>query len=117
MPLIETARWRIPKENHDRMLELARVGVDGDGGLDYQRKHPEKLFYRKTRTFCTSEEGSAEETWFFIDEYDDLDAYEKAHEVYRTDPDALSKGASFREALMSLIVPRLHEGTNALHRN
>jgi hypothetical protein len=49
MPLIETAGWRIPKENHDRMLELARVGVDGDGGLDYQRKHPEKLFYRKTR--------------------------------------------------------------------
>jgi len=72
---------------------------------DYQRKHPEKLFYRKTRTFFTSEEGSSEEIWFFIDEYDHLEAYEKAHEVYRTDPDALSKGASFRDALMSLIVP------------
>lgn len=105
MPLIETAGWRIPKENHDRMLELARVGADGNGGLEYQRQHPDKLFYRKTRTFFASEEGSSEETWFFIDEYDDEDDYQKAREVYRSDPDALSIGASFREALLALIVP------------
>jgi len=46
------------------MLQLARVGPDGNGGLQYQRKHPDKLFYRKTRTFFTSEDGSAEESWF-----------------------------------------------------
>jgi hypothetical protein len=101
MPLIETAGWRIPKENHDQMLELASVGSDGNGGLEFQRRHPEKLFYRKTRTFFTSEEGSPEETWFLIDEYDtDADCRE-AHEVYKTDPDAVSIGAAFREALLA----------------
>lgn len=106
MPLIETAGWRVPKEHHDAMLALARDGVPGEDhtGMDYQRSHPDRFFYRKTRTFACSEPDSDEESWFFVDEYDSQEDYDSAHRAYG-DPVEARHGAAFGAALRKLIVP------------
>jgi hypothetical protein len=38
--------------------------------MDYQKSHPEKFYYTRSRFFTFTEDGSSEENWMFLDEYD-----------------------------------------------
>ena len=51
--LVNIVRWRIAKEHSSRQLEVWREM------MDYQRSHPEKVFYTRSRFFTSGEEGEA----------------------------------------------------------
>lgn len=113
MKIIETATWRIMQENHDEFAEIAIHGPNGDDatGLAWQAAHPEAIYYSKTRNFCRKIEGTNEEEWIFIDEYDSLEDYEKSHETLYSDPAYEEMKREGYKHTMSLMVP----GSNPEH--
>ena len=62
--LVNIVRWRVPKENGGKFLELMRWW------MDWQRVHPEKMRYTRSRVLTMTEEGSSEEHWMYLDEYE-----------------------------------------------
>jgi hypothetical protein len=66
--LVNTVRWRISKENHEKQFEFWREVTD------YQRSHPEKFHWIRSRFYAMTEEDSSEEHWMFLDEYDSREA-------------------------------------------
>jgi hypothetical protein len=105
-PLVFVTRWRIPIENHDKMVEHV-TGTIGNWGMDTQRMHPDKVFYSRTRHwFRPTEDGKTEE-WWFMDEYDSADAFhamQKAVTGRFTGPAAEEQKARHQQ-LLSLMVP------------
>lgn len=104
--LIDVCVWRIPAENSKKQLEFWREA------LDYQGSHPEKFSYTKSRIFTLTEEGSSEETWMFIDEYEDREAYDKTmkalgigEELGQGDPEVVRKMKEWHLQWDPLIVP------------
>lgn len=82
--LYEIAQWRVPKENSKKHLECWREI------LDSQRSHREKFHYTRTRILqLTDEESSEEETWGWIDEYEDREAYDKMMKAGEEDPEVV----------------------------
>lgn len=81
--LINIRRWRVPKENSQKQFEFWREV------LDYQRAHPEKFHYTRSRFYTMTEEGSSEEHWMFLDEYDNREAYDKNMKTMREDPEVV----------------------------
>jgi hypothetical protein len=79
--LINIVRWRIPKENSSRQFEVWREM------MDYQRSHPEKVYYTRSRFYTFTEEGSSEENWMFLDEYDNREAYDRTIKTMHEDPE------------------------------
>jgi hypothetical protein len=77
--LINVLRWRIPKENSEKQLEVWREM------MDYQRSHRDKVYYTRSRFFNSTEEGSSEESWMFLDEYERREDYEKWMKAVRED--------------------------------
>jgi hypothetical protein len=77
--LVEIAQWRIPKENSKKHLDL------WSAALDYQRSHPEKFHYTMSRMFTLTEEGGTDETWMWIDEYENREAYDKMSKAWEED--------------------------------
>ena len=61
--LVNIVRWRVRKEDSRRHLEIWREM------MDWQRAHPEKVAYTRSRFFTFSAEGSSEESWMFLDDY------------------------------------------------
>ena len=62
--LVNILRWRVPKENSGRVLEIWQ------GMMEWQRAHPDKVTYARSRFFTFSAEGSSEESWMFLDDYE-----------------------------------------------
>jgi hypothetical protein len=83
--LIETCRWRIAKENSEKHLEMWREI------LDYQRSHPEKYLYSRSRILTLAEEEPSDESWMWIDEYEDRETYNKMMKAIDEDPEVVSK--------------------------
>ena len=79
--LVNIVRWRVLKENHEKQFEFWREV------LDYQRIHPEIFHYTRSRFYTMSEEGSSEEHWICLDEYDNREAYDKTMKTMREDPE------------------------------
>jgi hypothetical protein len=78
------ARWRIPKENSKKHLECWREI------LADQKAHSEKFHYTRTRILrLANEESSEEETWGWIDEYEDREAYEKMTKAIEEDTEVV----------------------------
>jgi predicted acetyltransferase len=69
--LVNIVRWRVPKEKSNEQFEVWREM------MDYQKSHPEKFYYARSRFFTFTEEGSSEENWMFLDEYESREDYEK----------------------------------------
>jgi hypothetical protein len=55
--------------------------------MDWQRSHPEKLYYTRSRLFTSTEEGSSEENWMFLDEYEKREDFDKQMKAAREDPE------------------------------
>src|SRR4030042_3630684 len=97
--LVNIVRWRIPKEQSGRLLEVWSEMID------YQRAHPEKFLYTKSRFFTSSKEGASEEEWMFLDEYEHSEDYEKWMKAVREDPELVALMEPFFPEWNPLLVP------------
>ena len=102
--LVNIVRWRIPKENSSRQLEIWQEM------MDYQKAHPEKVFYTRSRLFTSSEEGSSEESWMFLDDYEHREDFDRWMTAVREDPDLVRLGDSFFPEWDAVIVPGSKQG-------
>jgi len=102
--LVNIVRWRIPKEHSARQLALWQEM------MDYQRSHPEKVFYSRSRFFTSSKEGAPEEDWMFLDEYERPEDYQKWMKTVREDPELIVLMESFFPQWDALIVPGSKKG-------
>jgi len=98
--LVNIRRWRVPRENHKKQFELWNVM------LDYQRSHPEKFHYLRSRFYTMSEEGSSEEHWVFIDEYENREDFDKTMKTFNQDPELIKMSDEFFIKWDALIVPK-----------
>jgi hypothetical protein len=97
--LVNIVRWRVPKENSQKQFEFWREV------LDYQRSHPEKFHWIRSRFYTMSEEGSSEEHWMFLDEYDNREAYDKTMKTMNEDPEVVKLADAWYPKWDALIVP------------
>jgi hypothetical protein len=97
--LVNIVRWRVPKENSQKQFEFWREV------LDYQRSHPEKFHYSRSRFYTMTEEGSSEEHWMFLDEYDNREAFDKTMKTMREDPEVAPVADEWFPKWDALIVP------------
>jgi len=102
--LVNIVRWRIPKENSSRQLEIWREM------MDYQRAHPEKVSYTRSRFFTFSAEGSSEESWMFLDDYERREDFDRWMKAVREDPELISLMESFFPKWDALIVAGSKQG-------
>jgi len=80
--LYEIARWRIHKQNSKEHLEMWRKI------LDYQKSHSGRFYYTRSRIVqLADEESPGEETWGWIDEYEDREAYDKMAKAIEENPE------------------------------
>jgi hypothetical protein len=80
--LYEIARWRIHKESTRDHLEMWREI------FDYAKSRSEKFYVTRSRILqLADEESSEEETWGWIDEYEDREAYDKMAKAKDEDPE------------------------------
>ena len=102
--LINTVTWRIPKENSQKQFELWKEM------LDYQRSHPEKFHYVRSRFYKISEEGSSEEHWMAIDDYEKREDFDKTMKIFDEDPECIKMSEEFFRKWNPLIVPKSRKG-------
>jgi len=102
---INIVRWRVPKENSKKQFEIWREM------MDYQRSHPEKVYYIKSRFFTFTEKGSSEESWMFLDEYKNREDFEKQMKTIKEDPEFIKLSDEFFPKWDALIIAgsRKHE--------
>ena len=55
--------------------------------MAWQRSHPEKFYYTRSRLFTFTEEGSSEEHWMFLDEYEEREDFDKQTKAVHEDPE------------------------------
>ena len=102
--LVNIVRWRISKENSSKQLEIWREM------MDYQRSHPVKVYYARSRFYTSTEEGSSEENWMFLDEYEDRAGYAKWMKAVREDPELVKLMDEWFPRWDALIVPGSKKG-------
>lgn len=102
--LVNIVRWRVPKEQSARQVEVWQEM------MDWQRAHPDKVFYTRSCFFTTHTEGTSEEAWMFLDEYQRPEDYEKWMRTVREDPDLLALMEGFFAKWNSLVVPGSKRG-------
>lgn len=102
---INTVRWRVPKENSKKQFEVWREM------MDYQRAHPEKVYYIRSRFFTFTEKGSYEESWMFLDEYENREDFDKGMKTIKEDPEFIKLRDEFFPKWDTLIIAgsRKHE--------
>lgn len=102
--LVNIIRWRVPKEKSNEQFEVWREM------MDYQRFHPEKVFYTRSRFFTYTEKGSSEETWMFLDEYENREDYDKWMKAVREDPELIKLMDAWFPKWDALVVPGSKKG-------
>jgi hypothetical protein len=101
---VNIVRWRIPKENSKKQREVWQ------DMMDYQKSHPDKVYYTRSRFFTYTETGSSEENWMFLDEYGDRNGYEKWMRAVREDPELVALMEAWFPKWDALIVPDSRKG-------
>jgi len=101
---INIVRWRVPKENSKRQNEVWREM------MDYQKSHPEKVYYTRSRFFTHSETGSSDENWMFLDEYERREDYDKWMKAVREDPELTELMDEWFPKWDALVVPGSKKG-------
>jgi hypothetical protein len=102
--LINIVRWRVPKENSNKQFEVWREM------MDYQKSHPEKVYYTRSRFFTFTEKGSSEENWMFLDEYEHREDYDKWMKAVHEDPELMKLMDDWFPKWDALIVPGSRKG-------
>ena len=102
---IDTGQFRIRKADHDQALAAAKAVID------YERAHPELLYFTRTRSFFRDDPDNPElEIWMFIDEYDNRDAY------WHALTDAASSGNPEGVAVQKAFVAFMTDGQPSGHQ-
>jgi hypothetical protein len=83
--LYEVAQWRIRKEFSKKHLDMWKEI------LNEQKSHSDKFYYTRSRILQSAEKEAdpAEETWMWIDEYEDQKAYDKMSKAIEEDPEVV----------------------------
>ena len=102
--LVNIVRWRVPKEHSGRQLEIWREM------MDWQRAHPEKVTYARSRFFTFSTEGSSEESWMFLDDYARREDFDRWMQAVREDPELIRLMEKFIPKWDAVIVPGSRQG-------
>lgn len=102
--LVNIVRWRIAKEHSGRQVEVWREM------MDWQREHPEKVFYARSFFFTSSKEGDSEEEWMFLDEYERPEDYASWMRAVREDPELVALMEPWFPKWEALIVPGSKKG-------
>jgi hypothetical protein len=79
--LVNIVRWRVPQQNVEKHLEFMRWW------MAWQRSHREKFYYTRSRLFTFTEEGSSEENWMFLYEYERREDFDKQMKAVHEDPE------------------------------
>jgi hypothetical protein len=69
-----------------------------------------KMTYARSRFFTFSAEGSSEESWMFLDDYERREDFDRWVKAVREDPELVSLTKSFMPEWDSLIVPGSKQG-------
>jgi len=96
---VNIVRWHIQKENHAKQFEVWREM------MDYQKAHPEKVYYTRSRFLTSTEEGSSEESWMFLDEYRRREDYDRWMRAANEDPDLVRLTEEWFPKWRDLIIP------------
>jgi hypothetical protein len=96
---INIVKWRVLKENSQKQFEVWREM------MDYQRSHPEKVYYIRSSFFTFTEKGSSEENWMFLDEYKQRKDYDKWMKAVREDPELIKLMNDWFPKWEALIIP------------
>ena len=97
--LVNIVRWRVPIESSKKQFEVWREMVN------WQRSHPEKVYYARSRFFTFTEEGSSEENWMFLDEYEHREDYDKWMKAVHEDQELTKLMDQWFPKWDALIVP------------
>ncbi|MGD0331258.1 MAG: hypothetical protein ABSB40_12585 [Nitrososphaeria archaeon] len=83
--LYEVAQWRIPKEFSKKHIDMWKEI------LNEQKSHSDKFYYTRSWILQLAEKEAdpAEETWMYIDEYEDQKAYDKMAKMIEEDPEVI----------------------------
>ncbi len=103
-PLVFVTTWKIPKENHRRMVDHV-TGSVGNWGMDSQLVEPLTHLYSRTRHWFR-DNGDGTESWWFMDEYDSAEAFRAMQKCMLKEFDKLGeKQVARHKELLSLMVP------------
>ena len=102
--LVNIIRWRVPKENSEKQFEFFREV------MDWEDTHSEKVDYTRSRFYTFTEEGSSEENWMVLDEYDCREDYDKWMKTVREDPELVKLWDEWMPRWDRLIVPKSKKG-------
>ena len=101
---VNIVRWRVLKENSSKQFEVWREM------MDYQKSHPEKVYYTRSRFFIHTEEGSSKESWMFLDEYEHSEDFYKGIKAWDEDPELMKIMDEWFPKWKDLIVPGSRKG-------
>jgi len=97
---VNIVRWRVPKEKSKEQLEVWREMID------FQRSHPETVSLLRSRFFTSSDEGSTEENWMFLDEYDSREDFERFVAKWDADQELAKLGEQFFVKWETVMIPK-----------
>jgi len=97
---VNTIRWRVPKGSSDKQLELWREE------MALQRSNPEGVNYIRSRFFVYAEEGSTEENWMALDEYECREDFDKAMRSWSKDPELVKRSETLFAKWKDIMVPK-----------
>ena len=97
---VNTIRWRVPKDNSGKQLELWRKE------MALQRANPEGINYVRSRFFVYAEEGSTEENWMALDEYECREDFDRAMKKWDEDPELVERSEKLFANWNELMVPK-----------
>jgi hypothetical protein len=101
---VNIVKWRIPKEKSKKQFEVWQEM------MNYQKSHPKKVYYNRSRFFTYTETDSSEENWMFLDEYKDRNGYDRWMKAVREDPELVSLMEKWFPKWDALIVPDSRKG-------
>ena len=99
--LYELAQWRVPVANSKKHLEFWDEHLE-----HFRRLNRKKLPIISSRVLCKNDsETPGEETWMWIDEYENQDAYDRMYNALHNDPELAKNRQQASSRFDALQVP------------
>jgi len=73
--------------------------------MDYQRTNRDRFCYLRSRFFVLDAKDPTVETWMYIDDYEDQEAFNRMMETWESDVEIAKLKAKFMKEFKSLRVP------------
>ena len=96
---VQSGRWRVPKVYSEKHREIIGALIEN------QSRNREKFLCINTRIFLLESRDSGEETWIYVDEYVDREAYNLAVEAYHDDDPVHTRDREIKGEWVKYVVP------------